>query len=260
MNRLYLKYKLGKYLIYNYILQCYSESETKKQNTFPSGGGTIESAKIKDDSFWENWWKITDKTIFYAPLNQENQLKNLITWANPTNTRWSFTYDENSCEVWSGSMYRNLWQTMYASDKFTIFQWLKPYERRSYSQRLWYPTWLWFEQWVSRNDTWNQPRFAQTEWSSARWANNAWPMPLNERHCWISVWTWTWFIVYKDWVAKDYTNNWQRASWSSTEMRFSVNNQYDYYRWRVAHLWVEKWAWEQKDVDKFYKTFKDLFV
>ena len=92
-------------------------------------------------------------------------------------------------------------------------------------------------------------------------------MPLNERHCFVIVYTWSQLLVYRDKVVMDYSqamsiSSWWgfHPTWTATVMRFSVNNQYDYYDWYVAHLWVEDRAWSQKDVDKFYKTFKDLFT
>jgi len=137
-------------------------------------------------------------TVFYAPLISDN--KDTISWNSPYSTRWSFSYDWISCRFSTASMYWNIinWNTSFTSPR-TIFQILKPVSRHTwwYSSRLWYPmrnnttTW-WFEirQTWTTTQTWN-PKFWMTEWTSA-WNRNNWrDMPLNERHIFITVYTWS---------------------------------------------------------------------
>jgi len=210
-------------------------------------------------------------TVFYAPLISDN--KDTISWNSPYSTRWSFSYDWISCRFSTASMYWNIinWNTSFTSPR-TIFQILKPVSRHTwwYSSRLWYPmrnnttTW-WFEirQTWTTTQTWN-PKFWMTEWTSA-WNRNNWrDMPLNERHIFITVYTWSKLYVYRDWVVYDYspiiwTTTWWWFSpvWNASVMRMWVNNQYDYYDWFVAHLWFEKVARDEAMVQKFFKTFKN---
>lgn len=236
------------------------------------GGGTIESAKIKDDPFWENWRKPWPNTIFYAPLTENN--KDVISWNAPYSTRWSFSYDWISCGFSGASMYWNLkTNTTPFTQPRTIFEILKPTSRRVYSARLWYPmrdnsSTGWFEIWLTRSwDWWSNWKFWLTEWSGSRNQNNWREMPLNQRHIFVTVYTWSKLYVYRDWTVYDYSpviwvSSWWgfNPTWNMAVMRMSVNNQYDYYDWYVAHLGVENRAWSEKDVQKFVKTFRDVYL
>ena len=206
------------------------------------------------------------KTICYYPLTDDS--KDKISWNQPYSSRGSFVFNWKSCSVSTWAMYWNLWNTFDFTKPFTVFQWLRPTQRRGYSMRLWYPmqndttTW-WFEIWETRSDMWwTHPKFWLTEWSWAWNTNNWWDMPLNERHCFVLVYTWTQLLVYRDWQVMDYSPiiwitswGWFTPSWTATVMRFSVNNNYDYYDWDVAHLWVETWAWDVNRVLRYYRTF-----
>ena len=211
-------------------------------------------------------WKPSANTVAYYPL--ETSAKDEISQNTPTYSRWTITYNGTSCQLSGWAFGWNLWSSFSFTSPRTIFQWLKPTNRRSYSARLWYPmqnsssTW-WFEIWETRTDMWwTHPRFWLTEWSWSWNQNNGWEMPLNERHCFVLVYTWTQLLCYRDWEVIDYSPIiWIgfNPTWTATFMRFSVNNNYDYYDWYVAHLWVEKVGRTQEEVVKFYKSFKDNF-
>jgi len=199
--------------------------------------------------------EISDYTLFYAPLTTDD--KDVISWNSPNSSRGSATFNWQYCQLSGGAKYWDMKFTVYGNQPFTIFQRLKPTNRRNYSSRLGYPYSLWFEiwelgSWSGRGDV---PRFARQEWSGQWGTQNSWTMPLNERHCFVLVRDWTTTTVYKDKVSMNY-QDWITPSWNTTTMRFSVNNGYDYYDWYVAHVWVEQRAWTQKDVDKFYKSTK----
>jgi len=118
-----------------------------------------------------------------------------------------------------------------------------------------------FGQRVLRTDSWNQPRFAiNDEWSSSWSANNALPMPLNERHLWITTRDWTNLTVYKDWNAGvSYNWAWKYPSWSTNQFYIWINNSYDYYDWYAWYVAVQKNCFSPSEAVSYYKKTKKYF-
>lgn len=190
----------------------------------------------------------TETTLLYCPFKED--LINVVWNASPS-SQSNASIDWWVAHVNSWHIYYNL-STNVNTSGFTVCQWLKPKERRSYSMRVWMTSYL--NQWLTRNDTWNIPRFWLVEWSSSRAASNWWEMPLNEWHCRVTTWNWSTPIVYKDGEPMTY-------SWVSTSSTYNVgqvwvNNQYDYYNWYISQFIIDNSIWTVDQAKEYYDMYK----